>query len=51
MTLRAFSLCHCGLHNAHNEGGPYCLKSPRLGLLSKHVVKCKGHCKGGGMVL
>lgn len=50
MTLQALLLYRCGLHNAHNKGGPYYVESPKLGLLSKHV-KCKGHSKGGGMAL
>lgn len=47
--------CHdhlrCGLHNTHNKRCPYCVERPKLGVILKHVIECKGHFKGYGMLV
>jgi hypothetical protein len=35
----------------HNKGVPYSVEMLRLGILSKHIAQCKGHSKGGGVLL
>jgi hypothetical protein len=48
---QCYDHCRCGLHNTHNKGCPYSMERPRLRVIFKHVIKCKGHFKGYGMIV